>query len=115
MRIEVHKHCFNGLDGALEEVRRLGLWPTTILVEQAPEAELHWHAEDAHVYLVEGCMYYLDGAGNRLEIEAGDKIVVPARTVHAEGEIRSTVVLLIGLPEPTSKGSFLVARKTEEL
>jgi quercetin dioxygenase-like cupin family protein len=115
MSFEIHKHCFSGLDGALEEVRRLALWPTTILVEQAPEAELHWHAEDAHVYLVQGCMYYLDGAGNRYEIEAGDKISVPARTVHAEGEIRSRVVLLIGLPEPTPKGSFLLARSVAEL
>lgn len=115
MSIQVDKHCFSGLDGALEEVRRLALWPTTILVEQAPEAGLHWHAEDAHVYLVEGAMYYLDGAGNRYEIEAGDKISVPARTVHAEGEISSRVVLLIGLPEPAPKGSFLVARKVKEL
>ena len=115
MSIRAEKSCFSGLNGALEEVRRLGLWPNTILVEKSPEAGLHWHAEDAHVYLVEGSMYYLDYAGNRYEIEAGDKITVPARTVHAEGEIKSRVVLLIGLPEPATKSGFLVARKIEDL
>ena len=115
MGIEVQTNCFESQADALEEIKRLSLWPTTILVEKAPEAELHWHAEDAYVYLIEGSMYYLDGDGKRYDIAAGDKITVPARTIHAEGEITSRVVLLIGIPEPTPKGGFLVVRNVDEL
>lgn len=115
MGIKVEKRSFAGPAGALDDISRLSLWPTTVLVEQAPEAPLHWHAEDAHVYLVEGSMYYLDGKGGRYDIEAGDKIIVPSRTIHAEGEVNQRVVLLIGIPEPTPRAGFLLARSIEEL
>ena len=37
---------------------------------------------------MKGQGYILDGDGNRLCLNAGDKLVIPAGAVHAEGEVK---------------------------
>ena len=107
MGIHIERQCFSGLAGALDDISRRGLWPTTYATDHATGAEPHWHTEDVHAYVIDGELDFLDGEGGRHSIEPGDKITIPARTVHAEGEITDPVVLIVALPEPLSQDRFL--------
>jgi gentisate 1,2-dioxygenase len=115
MILVTDKNHFDGLDGALEDIRKRQLFPTTYATEHATAAKLHWHSEDVRVYLIEGSVYFLDGNGTRHELEPGDLMTVPARTLHAEGEINAPVVMLIGLEEALPAERFLLVRDPEEL
>ena len=46
---------------------------------------------------------------------AGDKIVVPARTLHAEGAVKDGVAYILALSAPLLPDEFLAMRDPEEL
>ena len=115
MGIQVEKGYFDGLGEALDDIKRNALWPTTYATDHATAAELHWHSEDVHGYVVQGEMDFLDGDGERHGVVAGDKITIPARTLHAEGEINGDIVMLIGLAEALSQDQFLFPRNPSDL
>ena len=77
---------------------------------------MHWHSEEVHGYVVEGETFFLDGeSGARHVVGPGDKIVVPARALHAEGEIGERVVYIIAVPEAMLSEEFLKRRPPEDL
>ncbi len=115
MSLIVDKAHFDGLSGALEEIREKGLFPTTYATDHATAAELHWHSEDVLAYLIQGSTYFLDANGQSHRVEAGDLMTVPARTLHAEGEINEPVVMLIGLKDALPADRFLLIRDPAEL
>lgn len=115
MSIEVVKECFSDLDGALADIRSRGLWPTTYVVDKATEAPLHWHTEDVYGYIVGGSSYALDEDGAKIPVRAGDLLIIPARTLHAEGEISETMTTIVGIPEPLKPEAFLRPRLPHEL
>lgn len=115
MSLIIEKGHFDGLSGALEDINRKGLFPTTYATDQATAANLHWHNEEVLAYLVKGRTYFLDAEGNEHQLEAGDLITVPTRTLHAEGDINEPVVMLIGLVDAVPMDQFLVQRDPEEL
>lgn len=116
MGIRVEKGLFNGLSGALDDIRGNRMWPTTYKAEAATAAEVHWHAEDVHVYVMEGQTDFFDAeSGKRHRVMPGDKITVPARTLHAEGKVDGGIVYLIAVPEPLGPEDFLKQRKEDEL
>ena len=115
MGIRVEKGYFDGLGGALDDIKSRALWPTTYATDHATAAETHWHSEDVHAYMIEGATYFMDGNGKRHPVEAGDMITIPARTLHAEGEINGPVVMLIGIPEPLPQDRFLMLRDPTDL
>lgn len=69
---------------ALAEIEKAGLWPNKR--EVSPDSnQSHWHAFDAHVYVLEGSMQLTDIlAGETHTCSKGSKAVVPARTLHRE-------------------------------
>ena len=97
--LEVIKNQFVGLDGALEDIRATGYWPTTFVSPPTPELPLHHHEVDILGYLIEGRTYILDAAGVRHDIGPGDKLLIPAGTRHAEGETTTQVTYLVTLPD----------------
>jgi mannose-6-phosphate isomerase-like protein (cupin superfamily) len=108
MGIEVHSGFFRSLGEALGDIKRNGTWPTTFVSGPSPGLRAHWHAHDVHAYIMEGETDFLDGeSGTRTSVRTGDKIVVPARTVHAEGAVKDRVVYLLALPEPLAPDEFL--------
>ena len=112
MALEIRKSNFDGLGGALKDVAELGLWPTTYVPGAAPAADIHWHDYDVHVYVMRGKTYFVDGeSGKRHDVVAGDKIIVPARSLHAEGSVQDEVVYLIALPRPVVPDEFLTPRE----
>jgi gentisate 1,2-dioxygenase len=99
---------FDGLNGALEDILAKGLFPTTYATDHATAPELHWHNEEVLVYLVQGKAYFTDADGMDHRLEAGGLITVPARTLHAEGNINEPVVMLIGLKEALTADQYLL-------
>ena len=50
-----------------------------------------------------GSTWILDGeTGERLTIEPGDKLVIPAGALHIEGQGNETVVYIVAIPEARS-------------
>lgn len=115
MSLIIEKGYFDGLNGALTDIRDKGLFPTTYATEHATAADLHWHTEEVSAYLVQGKTYFLDAEGHEHHLEPGDLITVPARALHAEGEINEPVVMLIGLKEALPMDRFLLPREPAEL
>lgn len=63
MGLIIKKRHFDGLSGALEEIRDKGLFPTTYATDHATAADLHWHSENVLAYLIQGKTYFVDGEG----------------------------------------------------
>lgn len=101
MGLTVLKAHFDGLEGALDDIRNDGFWPTTLISEPSAPPHLHWHGVDIHGYVMQGTTWILDGeTDERLTIEPGDKLVIPAGALHIEGEAPDTVVYIVALPGP---------------
>lgn len=116
MGIEVHKGFFEDRADVLDDVKAHGFWPTTFVSGPSPGLDVHWHSEEVHAYVMEGETSFLDGeSGERHAVAAGDKIVVPPRTLHAEGEVRDRVVYIVAVPEALSPDEFLKRRAPDEL
>lgn len=113
--MQVIRQRFFTLDDALADIRSRGLWPTTYVVDHATEAGLHWHTEDVYGYILRGSSYALDAAGNRLDVRAGDLIIIPARELHAEGEIHENTITIVALPEALRPDQFLRPHPPEAL
>ena len=111
MTLHIQKAAFDGLSGALKDMTARSLWPTTYVSGEAPAADIHWHEYDVHVYVMKGRTYFVDGeTGTKHPVVAGDKVLVPANTLHAEGAVADEVVYLIGLPNAVPPGEFLAMR-----
>ena len=101
----------------LDDIKGSGFWPRFFVSEGSPPLDVpHWHDCDAHVYLMEGVTRFLDvEAGEQLDVAAGDKVEIPARTVHAEGEVKARVVYLIAIPEPVTEDELLPKLSPDDL
>jgi quercetin dioxygenase-like cupin family protein len=64
------------------------------------ELPLHWHDVDNCGYVLEGSSYVLDEHGNRLELGPGDKLILPAGAIHAEGRVAERMVYIVGISKP---------------
>ena len=116
MGIRIYKNCFDDRAEIFDDLEASGFWPTTFVSGPSPGLDVHWHSEEVHAYVVEGETDFLDGeSGKRHEVGPGDKVVVPPRTLHAEGAVRDRVVYLIAVPEPMPPDEFLKLRSPDEL
>lgn len=115
MSMSVIRGKFPALDDVLVDLRARGLWPTTYVVDHATEAGLHWHTEDVFAYILQGSSYALDGEGNRIDVNAGDLIIIPAGELHAEGEIHENTITIVGLPLALKPDQFLKPHPPEAL
>jgi hypothetical protein len=114
--LTIHKRFFESRDEVLEDLKLTGFWPTTFVSGPSPGLDVHWHSEEVHAYVMEGETSFLDAqSGKRQSVGGGDKIIVPARTLHAEGEVADRVVYIIAVPEAMLPDEFLVIRPPEEL
>lgn len=98
--MQVVKHAFSTKAEVLDDLTRLDLWPTTYVSERMQELPLHWHDVDNCGYVIEGSGYVLDERGARIALEPGDKLVLPAGAVHAEGEVTERMVWIVGISRP---------------
>ena len=57
----------------------------------------------------------MDGdTGKRLNVTQGDKVVIPEKALHAEGEVKDKVVYIVAIPEPVMNRDFLVMRSEKD-
>jgi mannose-6-phosphate isomerase-like protein (cupin superfamily) len=116
MAVTVQRKFFGSIGEALDDIRKNGTWPTTLVSGPSRGRQVHWHSEEVHAYVMEGETDFLDAAtSERIPVGPGDKVVIPARALHAEGAVKDRVVYLIALPGPLPYDEFLKARPEEEL
>jgi mannose-6-phosphate isomerase-like protein (cupin superfamily) len=80
-----------------EDLALLDLWPTTYVSERMDELPLHWHRVDNCGYVLEGSSYVLNERGERIALGPGDKLVIPAGAIHAEGKVTERMVYIVGI------------------
>ncbi len=100
--MQVIKQAFTTKEEVLADIARLDLWPTTYVSERMDELPLHWHDVDNCGYVLEGSSYVVDEHGTHIALEAGDKLVLPAGAVHAEGEVLEKMVYIVGISRPAN-------------
>ena len=116
MGIEIHSGHFSSMGDVLDDIKAHGTWPTTFVSGPSEGLAVHWHDHDVHAYIMEGDTDFLDGeTGERTPVHRGDKVVIPARTLHAEGAVAERVVYVLAVPEPLPGEKFLVRRDASEL
>ena len=114
MGLTVQKNFFSGLDQVLEDVKGNNTWPTTFVSGPSKGLPEHWHDYDVHAYVMEGETWFLDGeTGQKTEVSKGDKVVIPGKSLHAEGEVEEKVVYIVAIPEPVMNRDFLTMRTAE--
>ena len=116
MGVQVQKHFFDGMSEVLDDIKSTGFWPRFFVSGASPGLDPHWHDCEVHAYVMEGDTSFLDAeTGKQVDITVGDKLVIPARTLHAEGEVKARVVYLIAIPEPVAEDEFLAQRSPADL
>jgi quercetin dioxygenase-like cupin family protein len=95
--MQVLRNYFSTKEEVLDEIKTLDLWPTTYVSERMEELPLHWHDVDNHGYILEGKSYLLDENGEQVPIGPGDKLVIPAGALHAEGQVTEKMVYIVGI------------------
>lgn len=97
--MQVIHNFFTTKDEVLDDIKKLDLWPTTYVSDRMEELPLHWHDVDNCGYVLEGRSYVLDENGERVPLGPGDKLVIPAGALHAEGEVSERMVYIVGITE----------------
>jgi mannose-6-phosphate isomerase-like protein (cupin superfamily) len=95
--LQVIRNAFATKDEVLDDIKRLDLWPTTYVSERMEELPLHWHDVDNCGYVLEGSSYVLNEKSERIPLGPGDKLVLPAGAIHAEGEVTERMVYIVGI------------------
>ncbi len=98
-KLQVEKGFFSTKDEVLRDIVKSGFWPTTYMSEQSPELPVHWHDGDILGYVMEGSTYILDENADSITLEPGDKLVIPAGALHAEGAVTERVTYIVTLSE----------------
>ena len=100
--MQVIHDFFTTKSEVLRDIDRLDLWPTTYVSERMRELPLHWHDVDNCGYVLSGSSYVIDENGERIPLGPGDKLVIPAGALHAEGEVTERMVYIVGISEPAN-------------
>lgn len=96
--MQVIHNFFSTKTEVLADIDKLDFWPTTYVSERMEELPLHWHDVDNCGYVLSGSSYVLGENGERVSLGPGDKLVIPAGAIHAEGEVTELMVYIVGLP-----------------
>jgi gentisate 1,2-dioxygenase len=94
------KQCFETREDVYRDMIQTGFWPTTYLSSPSPELPLHWHAGDTIGYVMEGTTYVLNENNERCELTPGDKLIIPAGALHAEGQVTDPVTYIVTMRDP---------------
>ena len=82
----------------LADIDKLDFWPTTYVSERMEELPLHWHDVDNCGHVLSGISYVLGENGEQMSLGPGDKLVIPAGAILAEGAVTERMVCIVGLP-----------------
>ena len=97
--MQVMHNFFTTKEEVLDDIKKLDLWPTVYVSERMEELPPHWHDVDNCGYVMEGKSYVLNEKGERVELQAGDKLHIPVGAIHAEGKVEERMVYIVGISE----------------
>jgi quercetin dioxygenase-like cupin family protein len=112
--MQVIHNFFSSKEEVLDDIKKQDLWPTTYVSERMEELPLHWHDVDNCGYVLEGSSYVLNEKGERVSLGPGDKLVIPAGALHAEGEVSERMVYIVGISEAANLFEKLTLLDPEE-
>ena len=95
--VAVLKSHFQTKEEAIQEIVKIGWWPVSSRDAPGEVFEPHKHDADQVLYLVEGTMKF-EADGRVHHLEPGDKLELPAFTVHSV-EVPEGAVYIIGMPK----------------
>ena len=98
--MKVIHNFFTTKEEVLDDIKKLDLWPTVYVSNRMDELPPHWHDVDNCGYVMEGSSYVLNEKGERVPLNAGDKLHIPAGAIHAEGTVEDRIVYIVGISEP---------------
>ena len=101
-------------DEVLDDIKRLDLWPTVYVSERMDELPLHWHDVDNCGYVMEGSSYVINENGDHIPLQAGDKLIIPAGAIHAEGRVTERMVYIVGISKAANLFDALSILPPEE-
>ncbi len=101
-------------DEVLDDIKRLDLWPTVYVSERMDELPLHWHDVDNCGYVMEGSSYVINENGDHIPLQAGDKLIIPAGAIHAEGRVTERMVYIVGISKAANLFEALSILPPEE-
>lgn len=106
--VQVLKNFFVTREEVLDDIKKTGFWPTTLVSPPTEALPMHWHDCEIHGYVIEGHTYVLLGSdGRRVDIGPGDKLILPSGSIHAEGEATEQVVYIVTLPDTRPLGEAI--------
>ncbi len=91
---------FKTKDKVLGDIKKLYLWPIVYVSDRMDELPPHWHDLDSCGYVMQGSSYVIDEKGERIPLNPGDKLHIPAGAIHAEGKVEEQMIYIVGLSEP---------------
>ena len=100
--MRVIHNFFTTKEQVLDDIKEQDLWPTAYVSDRAQELPLHWHDIDNCGYVLAGKSYVLDEQGQKVPLGPGDKLIIPAGALHAEGQVSERMVYIVGIPEPAN-------------
>ena len=114
MGLTVERAFFANLGDVLDDVKSNSTWPTTFVSGPSKGLPEHWHDYEVHAYVMEGETWFMDSnTGERLNVTKGDKVIIPGKALHAEGEVKDKVVYIVAIPKPVMNRDFLSMRTAE--
>ena len=98
--MKVIHNFFKTKDEVLDDIKKLDLWPSAYVSDRMDELPPHWHDLDNCGYVMQGSSYVIDEKGDRIPLNTGDKLHIPAGAIHAEGKVEEQMIYIVGLSEP---------------
>ena len=111
-KLQLEKSHFSGMKQALTEVVDMGWCPMVRKEPAGLREDLHFHMFPNWSYMITGSVTFTDGEGNEYEAGAGDRILIPAKTLHA-GSSDVEIVFVFSTPEPIWLGDKLTFEPSE--
>jgi mannose-6-phosphate isomerase-like protein (cupin superfamily) len=106
MPVTVERKCFSGMDGAYDQLKARRLWPVMAVHPSMAREAPHWHAQNNHIFVIEGeATFYDEVTGGSFDLSGGDICVIPARTLHS-ARADGRVVLIAAFDQPMSMADF---------
>ncbi len=97
MELKVTARYFKDKREAIREISDAGWWPVSWRDAAGEVYEPHKHDADQTLYLVEGLLE-LQAQGSVYRLEPGDKLDLPAFTVHS-AKTPAGATYIVGLPK----------------